>query len=114
MKLDSVKAKAKSIRNRFMCAAGGAMCAIVSCPAFAMAAGGADGLAQLKGTLSNIASAGGFLCIFAALVLFAMGKLGDGNGARGEGMMVGLALAAVAFFAAALFIGNVDFKIATS
>lgn len=109
MKLDSLKTKAKRIGAGAFVATNGVMFSLAASPLMAFAAD--DGLDKLKTTLGNIASAGGFLCIFAALVLFAMGKLGDGNGARGEGMMVGLALAAIAFFAAALFIGGVDFTI---
>lgn len=44
-------------------------------------------------------------------MLFAQGKLTDSAGARGEGMMIGCALAAVAFYAAAAFIGTQNLTI---
>lgn len=115
MKLDSMKtkveagkAKAKQLGMRFTCAAGGVMCAVAANPALAMAAktAGEEEIKKLTGALSTICVAGGILCVFAALVLFALGKVGDSNGARGEGMMVGLALAAVAFFIASVFINT--------
>lgn len=66
---------------------------------------------NLGGLLQGLANIGGILCTFATLVLFAQGKLTDSAGARGEGMMIGRALAAVAFYAAAVFIGTQDLTI---
>ena len=54
--------------------------------------------------LQNVCTAGGILCTFAAIVLFALGKLTDTQGARGEAMMIGCAMAAVAFGAARVYI----------
>lgn len=66
---------------------------------------------NLGGLLQGLANIGGVLCTFATLVLFAQGKLTDSAGARGEGMMVGCALAAVAFFAASVYIGSQNLTI---
>lgn len=106
---ERVTGKAKKARNKLVCVAGGAMCAMAANPALAMAAytakeAGKEEMDKLTDALSTIATAGGILCIFAALVLFALSKVGDSGSARGEGAMVGLALAGVAFFIASAFI----------
>ena len=61
---------------------------------------------DLQSLLSGVATIGGVLCTFAAIVLFAMGKLSDTQGARGEAMMIGCAMAAVAMYAAAAYINT--------
>ena len=105
---ERVAGKAQQLGVKITLVTGGAASFVAGCPALAMAAkvAGTEELEKLTGALSTIATAGGILCIFAALVLFALGKVGDGNGARGEGMMVGLALAGVAFFIASVFINT--------
>lgn len=107
-KAEAIKAKAKKLGVEAALVSGGAVSLVAGCPALAMAAkvAGSDELEKLTGALSTICVAGGILCVFASLVLFALGKVGDGNSARGEGMMVGLALAAVAFFIASVFINT--------
>jgi MFS family permease len=68
---------------------------------------------DLKGLLSGVATIGAILCTFAAVVLFAMGKLSDTQGARGEAMMIGCAIAAVAFAAAATYINSQNLVISS-
>lgn len=66
---------------------------------------------DLKSLLSGVATIGAILCTFAAIILFAMGKLSDTQGARGEAMMIGCAMAAVAMAAAAAFINTQSLSI---
>lgn len=60
--------------------------------------------ASLASLLSGIATAMGILCAFAALILYAMGKISDTQGGRGEGFMIGCIVASAACFGAAAFI----------
>lgn len=60
--------------------------------------------ASLASLLSGIALAMGVLCAFAALILYAMGKISDTQGGRGEGFMIGCIVASAACFAASAFI----------
>lgn len=66
---------------------------------------------QLRSMLSNIAMAMAVLCAFAALILYAMGKVSDTQGGRGEGFMIGLICASIACLAAAAFIQSQTFNI---
>jgi hypothetical protein len=59
---------------------------------------------DLKGLLASLAGVMAVLFTFAALILYAMGKINDGQGGRGEGMMIGCACAAVACTGAAAWI----------
>ena len=61
--------------------------------------------------LQGIAGLGAGLCIFAGLVLFAVGKLTDTQGGRGEAVMIGCFMASAAFAAAAAFITTVNFNV---
>lgn len=70
---------------------------------------------DLANLLAGIATAMGVLCAFAALILFAMGKINDTQGGRGEGFMIGCTVASIACFGAAAFIaaqsGNLNITI---
>lgn len=66
---------------------------------------------DVKSLLTNICGIGTILCIFAALILFAAGKLSDSLGARGEGMMIGCIIAAAAFAAAGAYISTQNLSI---
>lgn len=66
---------------------------------------------DLKNILSGLALAMASLCFFAALILYAMGKINDTQGGRGEGMLIGLVCACIACLAAAAFIQTQDLNI---
>ena len=63
-------------------------------------------MSSITSVLSNVCVAAALVCGFAALVLYAMGKLSDTQGARGEAMMIGCIIAAACFTAAAAFING--------
>lgn len=58
---------------------------------------------NLNSLLSGICGIMGTLCIIGAAMLYAMGKINDTQGGRGEGMLIGLVCAAAACFAGAAF-----------
>lgn len=66
---------------------------------------------EIKGLLVGIATVAGVLCTFGALMLFAMSKLNDTQGGRGEGAMIGCALAAAACYGAAVFINGQNLNV---
>ena len=66
---------------------------------------------ELKAMLAGICTVGSILCIFAAIILFAAGKLSDSLGARGEATMIGCIIAAAAFGAAGAYISTQDLSI---
>lgn len=69
---------------------------------------------DLKTLLAGIATVMGVLCAFAALILYAMGKINDTQGGRGEGMMIGCIVASIACLGAAAFIQSQNLDIAIS
>lgn len=66
---------------------------------------------QLGPLLQQVSIMAGVLCTFATLFLFGFGKLSDTQGGRGEAVMIGTAVAAVAFYGAAAFIATQDLTI---
>lgn len=105
-KYNAVKANPRQAKcaKTIACAMVGTTIALTMVPSFAFATSG--GTANLPQLLQTVANTGAILCTFAAIVLFAMGKLSDTQGARGEAMMIGCAMAAVAFFAASAYIAT--------
>ena len=71
---------------------------------------------DLKGLLAGIATIMGILCTFAALILFAMNKIGgdSAGGGMGEKALIGCVIAAVACYAAAAWIATQSLDIVTS
>lgn len=65
----------------------------------------------MQNILTNMATMGAGLCVFAGLILFSMGKLNDSQGGRGEAVMISCFIAAAAFGAAAVYCGTIDFEI---
>lgn len=61
-------------------------------------------MTSITGLLTGICSLGAVLCFLAAMILFAMGKLTDGTGARGEAWMIACVMAGAAFSAGAIYI----------
>ena len=59
---------------------------------------------NIAGLLQSIATAAGVLLLFAALILFAMQKLSDTQGGRGEAALTGCVIGAISCGAAAAFI----------
>lgn len=59
---------------------------------------------DLKTLLQSMATIMAALFTFATLILFAMGKINDTQGGRGEAMMISCALGAIACAAAAAYI----------
>lgn len=66
---------------------------------------------DLNALLTGIGTVMGTLCGFGALILYAMGKINDTQGGRGEGMMIGLVCAAAACYAAAAYISTANLNI---
>lgn len=67
---------------------------------------------DLKTILVGFATVVASICIFAALVLYAMSKIGENNGGGvSEAKMLGLGIAGVAATAAAIYIGTQDLTI---
>lgn len=62
--------------------------------------------------LSGICGTASILCVLAAIVLFAAGKVNDTMGARGEAMMISCIIAAAAFAAGGAYIATQDLSIA--
>ncbi|MEG0504252.1 MAG: hypothetical protein RR547_06365 [Raoultibacter sp.] len=67
---------------------------------------------DMKTMLIGIATLMGTLCTFAALILYAMSKIGENSGGGvSEAKMIGCAIAAVSAFAAAAYLATQDFTI---
>ncbi len=61
---------------------------------------------NLSELLAGIATIIAVICVFAALVLYAMTRFGDQGTGRSEGMLVGFVIGAAAAAAAAVFIST--------
>lgn len=67
---------------------------------------------DLKTLLVGIATIAGVLCTFATFILYGMSKIGEQSGGGvGEGKMIGCAIAAIACYGAAAYIGTQDLTI---
>jgi hypothetical protein len=69
-------------------------------------------ISTLKSLLSSIATVAGVLLTFAALILYGVSKVSEGQGGGvGEGKMIGCAIGAVACFGASVFISKADLDV---
>lgn len=66
---------------------------------------------DLKSLLVSIATIAGILCTFATLFLYGFSRIGDGGNGRSESIMIGTAVAAVAFYGAAAYIATQNLTI---
>lgn len=67
---------------------------------------------DLKSLLMGIATMMAILLTFATLILYAMGKINDTGGGKGEAAMISCAVAAIACYAAAAYIATQNLSIA--